>query len=79
LRGPVSDLSDEELTDHEDLDDDHEEGVVGGEGWINVFESTDTGISAQGDTASTLVSPILLPSARGLLIRLEGHYDGRDQ
>jgi hypothetical protein len=53
--GPVRDLSDEELTDHEDLDDDHEEGVVGGEGWVNVFESTDPGNSTQGDTASTLV------------------------
>jgi hypothetical protein len=55
LGGPIRDLSDEELTDHEDLDDDHEEGVVGGKGWVNVFESTDPGNSTQGDTASTSV------------------------
>lgn len=65
LGGPVKDLSDEELTDHEDLDDDHEEGVVGGEGWVNVFESADLGNGTQGDTASTLVrffwAPYLVP------------------
>ncbi|KIM34526.1 hypothetical protein M408DRAFT_325903 [Serendipita vermifera MAFF 305830] len=33
-------LSDEELTEHEDLDDDHDEGTGGGESWIGLFKTS---------------------------------------
>ena len=55
LRNPVGNISDEEITEHEDLDDDHEDGIVGGEDWADLFEPTNAGNSAAARTPSTLV------------------------